>query len=103
LDNLNATVRDTFPAAAVHTPTSTGAPQLVTVVHDYRWLEVSGAGDAAQSAQVHTAFVRLADFATQPAQGDALTISTGNGAGPYQVNDVQADGGGGAMLILGRA
>jgi hypothetical protein len=99
LDRLNGTVRDTFPAAAVHTPVG-GVAQACTVVHDFRWLEVAAADGQTVSAQRHTAFVRIADLSTAPAQGDTLTISDGEAPGNYEVVDVQRDGGGGATLVL---
>ncbi len=100
LDNLNATVRDTFPATAIYTSVIGGAPYAITCVHDFRWLEVSGPDGQAVSAQRHVAFVRLGDLGPQPVQGDGLQITSGPGANTYEVVDVQADGGGGATLVL---
>jgi hypothetical protein len=96
LDRLNETVCDTFPASATHTPVVGPEQTGLTVVHDYRWIELVTSENPAVSAQRHVAFVRLADFTTAPVQGDALTV---DGTG-YEVTDVQADGGGGAVLIL---
>lgn len=99
LTNMTAVVRDAFGRTVTYTPASTGTPETITAILDTRWMELAGAGDAPQSAQVTTLTVRTPDLSVYPAQGDTLTV----GGVSYRVEDVQADGGLMPLLILGRA
>jgi len=98
LDRLTETIRDQFPSAAVHTPDG-GSPDAHTCVHDYKWVNITVNGEVTQAGMMHVAFVRLADLAATPAQGDAYAI----GSDSFQVLEVRPDGSGAAELILHRA
>lgn len=97
LDRMNKTIRSKFPSVAIHTPIE-GEPTEHDCVHDFMWVETS-IGGAIQSSQKHTAWVRILDLVTYPAQDDAYSIDGVD----YVIIDVQADGSGGARLILNKA
>lgn len=96
---VSTAVRNVWGQPVTYTPASTGVPESITAVLDVRWMELAGAGEASQSAQVTTLSVRSDDLTVYPAQGDTLTTGGVN----YRVDDVQTDNGDMPLLILGRA
>lgn len=81
-------------------------------VWSVRHLDVPLDGEGSLSARTLMLGIRLAEFATQPLQGDSVTITTddqvtipGVAIGTpvnFLIDDVQPDGQGGATLILKR-
>jgi len=95
---VSTAVRDVWGQPVSYTPLSTGVAEAITAILDTRWMELSGSGEATQSAQVATLQVRTDDLSVYPEQGDTLTT----GGRSYRVDDVQTDNGDMPLLILGR-
>lgn len=94
--------RATFGRAVVCTPAG-GAPQAITAIaFDANALAVEIEGGAPIESVGPALDVRLADLAVAPSVGDAVTISSGPGAGTYEIRRVEADGCGAATLRLVR-
>lgn len=91
---LAAALRE-FGQAITYTP-SGGSPATLTAIFDSDYQLVSLGGDVEIDAVGPVLGVRLADFASPPAQGDAATV----GSASYVVRSVHPDGQGGAKLLL---
>lgn len=91
---LAAALRE-FGQAITYTPEG-GSPATLTAIFDSDYQLVSLGGDVEIDAVGPVLGVRLADFASPPAQGDAATV----GSASYVVRSVHPDGQGGAKLLL---
>lgn len=95
VDRMNRAIRDAFPVAAVHY--AGAAEQAHSADETWQTVDIDDGSGTPRTAQEHSAWVRLADLATAPVQGDRYVI----GATDCKIRDVRSDGSGGAWLVLG--
>ena len=90
LNGLNATVLGTFGREVVYSPQA-GAPSSIRAV-----VETAKETEDATPGVYAVLFLRLGDLPWPPERGDMVAIDDI----PYKVFDIEADGGGGAVLRL---
>lgn len=95
-DLANVAVRNVFGQSVTYTP-QVGSAYSLRAIRDERHVYARvGQALIDESQREIRLTVRLADCATYPAQGDTLSTDGVD----YEVRDVQADGQGGAVLVL---
>jgi hypothetical protein len=90
LNGLNATVLGTFGREVVYSP-QTGAPSSIRTI-----IETARETEDATPGVYALLFLRLGDLPRPPERGDMVAIEDIS----YKVFDIEADGGGGAVLRL---
>jgi hypothetical protein len=90
LETLNATTLDVFGREVIYSPSNGEGLVVQAIVETTREMEEAAPGVYA------VLFLRLKDLPQPPERGDVVSIDGRD----YKVFDIEADGGGGALIRL---